>query len=53
VEVSDFDGGFANSIKKYLYRFLGNLSTNYTMVEVVETVEVLSRFLLQRSRKEQ
>jgi hypothetical protein len=36
------DGGFANSIKEYLYRFLGNLSTKYIMVKVVEIVEVFS-----------
>jgi hypothetical protein len=42
VEVSDSGGGFANSIKEYLHRFLVNLSTKYSMVEVVEIVEVLS-----------
>jgi hypothetical protein len=41
VEVFVLGGGFANNIKEYLLlSFLMNLSTNYSMVEVVEIVEV-------------
>jgi hypothetical protein len=46
MEVIVCGGGFANGITEYLHQFLGNLSTKYSMVDVVEIVEVSNLFYL-------
>jgi hypothetical protein len=45
VEAFVCGGGFTNSIKEYLHRFILILSTKYGLVEVVEIVEVVSLLL--------